>query len=124
VNLQTLALVLTSVSMSAIAQIVLKVGMSGDGIARAIASGEAVAIASRIVLNPWVVGGLGIYVLGAMCWLFVLARIDVSMAYPFVGLGFVLTMLLGASLFGDHIGVGRLAGTALVSVGVILIARS
>jgi len=57
-------------------------------------------------------------------WLLVLARVPVSQAYPFVGLGFVLVMLLGWALQGDVISPARLLGTLLISVGVVLVARS
>jgi multidrug transporter EmrE-like cation transporter len=65
-----------------------------------------------------------IYFLSAGVWLFVLARVDVSLAYPFVGLGFILTMLLGWGMRGEILSVHRVAGTALIVAGVVLLARS
>jgi multidrug transporter EmrE-like cation transporter len=65
-----------------------------------------------------------IYFLSAGVWLFVLARVDVSLAYPFVGLGFILTMLLGWLIRGEILSVNRVAGTALIVMGVVLLARS
>lgn len=118
------ALILFSVSLSAIAQIVLKTGMSSPSVTQVMKLGSPFAMAIQIALNPWVLGGLGLYFLGAMVWLFVLARVDVSVAYPFVGLGFILTMILGKYVMGDDITVSRLAGTLLVAAGVVLIARS
>jgi hypothetical protein len=38
--------------------------------------------------NIQVIAGLGLYTLGAILWLLVLARVDVSLAYPFVGLAY------------------------------------
>lgn len=116
-------LILFSVSCSAIAQLILKTGMSQSDVAMALATGEARAIASSILMNPWVICGLGLYFFGAVVWLFVLARVDVSFAYPFVGLGFILTLLLGKFVMGDAVTLSRLMGTLFVSVGVLLIAR-
>ena len=59
----------------------------------------------------------------AAIWLLVLARVEVSFAYPFVGIGFIVTMVLGWWLMGDSIGLQRLAGTLLITAGVVLIAR-
>jgi multidrug transporter EmrE-like cation transporter len=50
--------------------------------------------------------------------------VQVSLAYPFVGLGFVLTMLLGWAIHGDSLSVARVAGTLIISLGVVILARS
>jgi multidrug transporter EmrE-like cation transporter len=54
----------------------------------------------------------------------VLARVQASFAYPFVGIGFILTLLLGAILLGETVTTIKVAGTFIVSVGVFLIAVS
>lgn len=123
-NWSLFALIIFSVSLSAIAQIVLKTGMSSPSVTHVMKLGSPFEMAMQIALNPWVVGGLGLYFFGAMVWLFVLAKIDVSVAYPFVGLGFILTMILGKYVMGDDITVSRLVGTLFVAAGVVLIARS
>jgi len=75
-----------------------------------------------IGLNPWVFSGLSLYFLVHMVWLLVLAKVDLSFAYPFVGLGFILTMILGKFVMGDEISIQRLMGTLLVIAGVLMIA--
>ena len=77
-----------------------------------------------MAVNAGVLGGLSLYGIGTVLWLGVLSRTEVSQAYPFVGLGFVLTALIGYVLFGDSIGPLRIAGIALVIAGIALIARS
>ena len=47
-----------------------------------------------------------------------------SMAYPFVGLGFVMTMLLGWAFLNEDIGLLRIVGTLLIVAGVVLVSRS
>ena len=118
-----LALILFSVSLSAIAQITLKTGMSNTSITQVLKFGSPLEIAKQIAINPWVIGGLAMYFLGALIWLFVLARVEVSIAYPFVGIGFILTMILGKFLMGDDITYYRLIGTLFVAAGIILITR-
>ena len=55
--------------------------------------------------------------------LLVLRRLDVTFVYPFVGLGFILTMFLGAWLLSEPVTGTRIVGTLLVVAGVALIAR-
>jgi drug/metabolite transporter (DMT)-like permease len=64
------------------------------------------------------------YVLGAGLWLLVLSKVDVSLAYPFVGLGFIMTMLLGWLFLHEGVGVERIIGTLLIAGGVVLVSRS
>lgn len=116
----TLALVLISVTLSACAQVLLKLGVSpGPGQA---APGGASLLA--MLLRPGVVGGLALYGLATLVWLRALSQAELSQAYPFVGLGLVLTSLLGHLLFNEALGPSRLLGTVLVVAGVLLVARS
>ncbi len=122
--LPVLAAVITSVLLSAFAQIALKAGMSRPDVLRALSDGEAGAIALAVASQPWVVIGLGAYGLGMLVWLFVLSRIDVSLAYPFVSLGIVVTMALGYLVFGEALSAARLLGAGLVIAGILVLATS
>ena len=116
-----LALILLSVSLSALAQLALKAGTSVVAASRpATVTDELGAIAQ----SPMVYLGLALYGLGAGVWLFVLARAPLSLAYPFVGLGFILTMLAGVFAFQEELSPARLAGTLLIAVGCTLVVRS
>lgn len=122
-NLPILWLILLSVSLSAFAQIALKHGMSATATRDALSVGGVQAI-TAVLGNVFVLLGLALYGLGMVFWLGVLARIDVSQAYPFVGLGFLLTMALGVLLLGEVLSIQRSVGTLLVLAGVLLVARS
>jgi drug/metabolite transporter (DMT)-like permease len=119
-----LLLILTSVSLTSFAQIVLKAGMSDTTVLNALDAGMGWPAVWSIATQPLVVGGLLLYFGAAFVWLLVLARVQVSLAYPFVGLGFVLTMLLGWAIHGDSLSVARVAGTLIISLGVVILARS
>src|SRR6185312_4726058 len=86
-----LLLALVSISMSAVAQILFKFGMSGGAVRAAIADGAPLGVLRAVALNPGVIGGLALYGLGTVLWLAVLSKAELSQAYPFVGLSFVLT---------------------------------
>lgn len=123
-SLPTLLLVLVSVTLSACAQLLLKVGVTawrGQPPALGPASISAVP---GMLFHPGILGGLALYGLGMVLWLLVLNRVALSQAYPFVGLGFVLTALFGALALQEPFGPGRLLGTALIVGGVVVVARS
>jgi drug/metabolite transporter (DMT)-like permease len=119
-----LVLALASIFMSAVAQVLFKAGMSAGPVRAAMADGATPAIVRAVALNPGVLGGLGLYGLGTVLWLAVLSRAELSQAYPFVGLSFVLTAIFGVVLFHDTMAPPRIAGIAAIVVGVWLVGRS
>jgi multidrug transporter EmrE-like cation transporter len=119
----TLILILGCVAMSAVAQLLLKLGMSVPATRGAVEAREWGALLLQIATNPWVLGGLSLYFLSAVLWLLVLAKVQLSFAYPFVGLGFIVTMLMGWWFMNDALGMQRIAGTLLITAGVVLVAR-
>ena len=123
-TLRLFMLIIFSVSLSAIAQIALKTGMSSHRIQTAIQNTTGIGLAWDIATDWRVIFGLALYFLGALVWLLVLAKVDVTMAYPFVGLGFILTMIMGAWFLSEPVGVTRIVGTLLIVAGVALISRS
>lgn len=122
-NFGTLFLILGSVAMATSAQFLLKVGMSHAAVRSAVEGRHWANLVQQLAVNPWVVTGLTLYVLGAAVWLLVLAKVELSFAYPFVGLGFVVTMLVGWCFLNDAMNVQRVVGTLMITAGVVLVAR-
>ena len=120
----TFSLVIVSVLLSSIAQIVLKDGMSGVSTQFGGTQGFDVRTAIAIALNLKVFCGLLIYFASAAVWLFVLARVAVGLAYPFVGLGFIVTMLLAWLIRGETPSMAQIIGTLTICLGVIVISRA
>jgi drug/metabolite transporter (DMT)-like permease len=121
VTLRLFLLILASVSVSALAQLSLKIGTT------AAAAGKPAGVTGEmagLIQSPMVIVGLGLYGVGACLWLFVLGRAPLSLAYPFVGLGFILTTVAGALYLHESVSVGRIAGTLLIAVGCVVVARS
>lgn len=117
-------MILFSVSCSAFAQILLKHGMVQPGIQQVLADGDSWRIAQSIATNMSIWGGLFLYGLSALIWLFVLARLDVSVAYTFVALGFLITMALGCLIFGEAFTLRKVLGTLIVAIGIYLVAAN
>jgi multidrug transporter EmrE-like cation transporter len=75
-------------------------------------------------INPYVLGGLACYVVSVVVWLMALSRVEVSIAYPMLSLGFALNALLAWWLLGEAVTAQRIAGIAIIIVGVTIVARS
>ena len=64
----------------------------------------------------WV--ALALYGLATLLWVFLLQRVALTYAYPFVALAFVLVPLGAAAFFGERLSVGFFVGTALIVAGI------
>jgi multidrug transporter EmrE-like cation transporter len=120
---QAILLAMVSISLSAAAQVILKLGMVRIVAARAGAPGLTETITAALG-SPLVWAGLFVYGASALAWLGVLARLDLSLAYPFVAVGLVVTCLLGILVFGEPSNYLKLSGIVLVAVGVLMVGLS
>ncbi len=116
---------LLSVFLSALAQLALKIGSTAAWSTGADARETALSWFFKAALaNPYVIGGFALYGAGALTWLLVLSRTELSVAYPFVSVGLIVTMLLGAVVLQEPVSPLRLLGGALIVTGVLLVAQS
>lgn len=119
-TLHSLLLVISSVSLSAIAQMSFKHGMNQLQIDQQM---NLVLKIFSIVFSPFVFLGLALYGIGTVLWLFALKQLDLSLAYPFVGLSFVMVFVLSIFVLGEPLHVNRLIGSLIIVVGIIFLAK-
>lgn len=112
-----------SIILSVAAQFLMKAGMSSLEIKQAFAQPLTLRLPWIVLTNKFIFGGFALYGLGALVWLKVLSTWDVSKAYPLVGLGFGLTVLVGMVL-GESITALRVLGVLLICQGIWLVANS
>jgi len=122
-SLMILGLILFTVTLSACAQLALKVGVATPHMEDALQSGPFHAIIAALS-SPLILLGLIIYVFSVGLWLWVLSKVELSVAYPFVGISFLVTMFFGAFLLNENVTAMRLAGTVLIVGGCVLVGRS
>ncbi len=115
--------ILISVMGGAVGQILLKKGMSNMG-SITLSLDQLFNVLWRMATNPYVFIGLAIYVTGTVFWLAALSRVDLSFAYPFASLSYVIMLIASWLIFKENITLLRLVGTAMIGLGVLLISRS
>jgi multidrug transporter EmrE-like cation transporter len=116
-------LILAVVTTNAISQLLLKHGMNGIG-KFDFSSGSLLRMLPVVALNPYVIGGLAVLVFSMGLHLMALSRVDISFAYPFLSVSYVLVLFASYYLFGEAVNVTRVAGVALICFGTFFVARS
>jgi multidrug transporter EmrE-like cation transporter len=119
----TIGLILISVTLAAVAQVTLKAGMNhvtdANGGQLALNGESLKQIASQI----WVWAGLAIFAVSAVLWLFALSRADLSFAYPFAALGYVIIVIASILFLDEHVQPITWVGVVLIISGIVLIAQ-
>jgi multidrug transporter EmrE-like cation transporter len=116
-------LILLSVASGVAGQFAIKVGVNRVGTAVVETTGPASTLIAAF-RSPLVWLGLALYGLGALAWILVLTRLDLSLAYPFLALNFVLIAFVSRLFLGEAIPGLRWGGIVVISFGILLIARS
>ncbi len=113
-------LIAISISSGVAGQTAIKLGVNQIG---AISS-TPLALITAIYRTPLILLGLILYGVGALSWIAVLSRLNLSYAYPFLALNFVLVALVSRIALGETIPPSRWLGIAIICLGIILAARS
>lgn len=115
--------ILVSVFFSVVGQLLLKVGMNKLG-SVTLNLNQLFPILWRMVTNPAVFFGLALYFIGTIFWLAALSRVDLSYAYPFASLSYVVMLIASWMMFDEKITLARIIGSVVICVGVFLIYRN
>ena len=78
---------------------------------------------TALLIDPWIVSALLLAVLAAVSWMAAMTKFDLSYAYPFMSLAFVLVLLLSAIIFREPVTMARVMGVVLVVTGIIVASR-
>jgi len=122
-NFLSFSLVLAGVLLNAAAQLLLKAGTNSIG-AFGFTADNVVPIGMKVASNPFIVGGLACYAVSVVVWIMALSRVEVSLAYPMLSIGYVINALAAWYLFGEALTAQRMVGIGTIVVGVFLVARS
>lgn len=118
---RNLGLIVLSVLLSGVGQTLLKLGLNRLSPVQRADPGDVLWMGVR---QPLALLGIAFFALSVLVWAVVLADAELSWSYPLLGLSYVVVALSGWLVFGEALGVLRLAGIALVLAGAVLIAVS
>jgi multidrug transporter EmrE-like cation transporter len=122
-NLLSFSLILTGVLLNAGAQLLLKAGTNAVGHFE-FSRDNIVPVGWQLATEPHIMGGLSFYVISVVVWIMALSRVEVSIAYPMLSIGYVVNALAAWWLFGEAVSLTRLAGIGVIIIGVYIVSRS
>jgi len=119
----TFSFLISGVLLNAAAQLFLKAGTNRVG-QFSFALDSLVPAGLKLAQSPFVLAGLGCYVVSVVVWILGLSRVPVSVAYPMLSVGYIVNAVAAYFLFGESLGAQKLVGIGFIVVGVVLVTRS
>jgi len=116
-------LILFTVLTNFLSQIMLKKGMTSINRFELSWSGIT-SSAIDVIFNWYIILGILVMVISMASHLIVLSRVEISFAYPFLGLSFVLITIYGHFALAEAVTIWRVTGVLLICSGVALVART
>ena len=116
-NAASFGLIVLGVTLNTVAQLCLKQGMTAIGTVSLEAAG-VLDLVLKAATSPFILLGLGCYVASFAVWLIDLSRVEVSMAYPMLSIGYIVTAVFGYYFWGESLGVYKILGIFLICAGV------
>ena len=107
-----------SILMGAVGQLLMKAGMNvvrkkSDG-----DLGPIVKALPAIFTNLSVLGGIALYLISTVFWLWVLSRVPLSFAYPCISVSYVIIIIAGKFVFKERIDTWKIIAIVLILLGV------
>jgi multidrug transporter EmrE-like cation transporter len=122
-NLTTFAFLFTGICLNATAQLLLKAGTNAVG-AIHLTSGNVISTGIKLATQLPILGGMTCYVLSLAVWIVGLSRVDVSLAYPLLSLGYVMGTIGAWYFLGEAVSGQRILAICVIIIGVALLTRS
>jgi multidrug transporter EmrE-like cation transporter len=122
-NITTFGFILTGILLNAVAQLLLKAGTNAVGAIHLNAQNwldTGIKLATQLPI----LGGLTCYVISVGVWIVGLSRVDVTIAYPMLSIGYIVNALGAWYFLGEAVSAQRLLAIAIIIVGVVLLTRS
>lgn len=119
----TFAFLFTGICLNALAQLLLKAGTNAVGEIHLTAA-NWFATGLKLATQLPIIGGLSCYVISVVVWIIGLSRVDVTIAYPLLSLGYIINALGAWYFLGEAVSAQRLLAIVVIIAGVAMLTRS
>ena len=120
--MKSILLVLMSVGPAVVEQLILKAAIRDLGVSLDVLG--PLAYFTKVLTTPRVLLAFMLYGASSLIWIVVLSKLELSLAYPMLSMGYVLVVFLSWMVLKEPVNAVRIAGLVIICAGVIVISRS
>ena len=121
-NLVGFANVAATVALTVYGQLVFKWRVDEAG-SFSKGGGQRAEYLVRLLIDPWVISVSVAALAASLTWALALTRFELSFAYPFMVLSFVLVLVFGAAFLDESMTWAKVVGVVLIVLGLVLGSR-
>lgn len=122
-NISTFGFIISGILLNALAQLLLKKGTNAIG-AIHLTADNWFSTGLQVATQLPIIGGLSCYVISVVVWIIGLSRVDVSIAYPMLSIGYIVNAIGAWYFLGEVMSVQRLLAIGVIIIGVALLVKS
>lgn len=122
-NLISFGLIFAGVMLNVAAQLLIKAGTNSIGYFE-FSRSNVLPIGVRLATESHIIGAMVCYVLSVVIWILALSRVQVSIAYPLLSMGYIVNLVAAWWFFNESINPAKVAGISVIILGVIIISRA
>ncbi len=108
-----------TIALTVFGQIAIKIQVLQAG-ALPEAGGDKLAFLIRLLINPWIISAFFAAFLASISWMGAMTKFELSHAYPFMALNFVIVLLVSSWLFHEPLSMAKIIGISLICIGTIV----
>ncbi len=75
------------------------------------------------LFDPYILSSFVAAFIASLAWMAALSKFQLSFAYPFMSLSFIVVMIASYWLLGETLNISRVVGCFLIVCGLVLISR-
>lgn len=114
-------MVLFNCVISVCGQLCLKISMNKVGRIGMNELHSGGALLLKVLSMPLIWVGLALYAVGAVVWLIILSRVNLSVAYPLLSINFILIILAAWLFLGETLSVQRIIAISIICAGIVVL---
>jgi len=116
--------ILLSIALGVVSQLIVKWKMSSVSLDTAETFIGKLMIAVNMLLDPFIILAMIFTFLAGLIWMMAMTKVELSYAYPFTSLGFILVLVFSAYFFQENMTNEKILGSILIMIGIIISGRS
>ena len=113
--------IVATIFFAVVSQTLIKLHMQNVNVPEA--NGQKIIFLLQQLIIPQIFLGIVFTLLSGLSWMLAMSKFELSYAYSFLGLNFILTFIIGIAFFDEPFVFNRAIGVCLIFIALIFIAK-
>jgi len=85
---------------------------------------EKILFLLKALLDPFILTSILLTLFSGLSWMAAMTKFELSYAYPFIGLTFIMQLFFSYYLFNESLSIYKLIGVGFIALGILISSQS